>query len=99
MILRNFQINLPDQDDLGATWSPDLTVFKAWAPIASSMFLNLYSTGSGESFIKTIEMTRQKYGVWDTQVMGDLSGVYYTFSATNLGKTYEAAGSLRSIFR
>ena len=80
-----------DQDDLGATWSPDLTVFKAWAPIASSMFLNLYSTGSGESFIKTIEMTRQKYGVWETQVMGDLSGVYYTFSATNLGKTYEAA--------
>lgn len=80
-----------DQDDLGATWSPDLTVFKAWAPIASFMFLNLYSTGSGESFIKTIEMTRQKYGVWETQVMGDLSGVYYTFSATNLGKTYEAA--------
>lgn len=38
-----------DQDDLGATWSPDLTVFKAWAPIASSMFLNLYSTGSGKA--------------------------------------------------
>ncbi len=80
-----------DQDDLGATWSPDFTIFKVWAPTASSMYLNLYSTGSGEGFIASIEMARQRYGVWQIQAMGDMSGVYYTYNAMNMGKTLEAA--------
>ena len=80
-----------DKDDLGATYSPELTTFKVWAPVASSILLNLYSTGSGQGLINVVEMTRRKHGVWEAQVDGDLSGIYYTYNATNLGKTYEAA--------
>ena len=32
--------------DLGATYSPDSTTFKVWAPTATEVSLNLYATGS-----------------------------------------------------
>lgn len=79
------------KDDLGATWSSGSTVFKVWAPIASAVFLNLYETGSGPSLINVIEMTRQEFGVWEIRVMGDMGGIYYTYSVMCMGKTLEAA--------
>ena len=80
-----------DNDDLGANWSPGSTCFKVWAPTASSMFLNLYETGSGPTLMDVVEMKRKDKGVWEITVSGDLSGVYYTYSAMIMGKTIEAA--------
>ncbi len=80
-----------DVDDLGAQWSPDYTCFKVWAPTASSIFLNLYETGSGPSLKDVIEMERKEKGVWEIYINGDISGLYYTFSSMIMGKGYEIA--------
>ena len=37
-----------DEGDLGATYSPEQTVFKVWSPKATEVKLNLYATGSDE---------------------------------------------------
>lgn len=80
-----------DNDDLGADWSPDSTCFKVWAPTASSVFLNLYETGSGPSLKDVFEMDRKDKGVWEINITGDLSGTYYTFSSMIMGKVLEIA--------
>ena len=79
------------KDDLGANWNPDSTSFKVWAPTASSMFLNLYETGSGPSMTDVLEMERKENGVWEIHIKGDLSGIYYTFSSMIMGKIFEIA--------
>ncbi len=78
-------------DDLGASWTHDATTFKVWAPTASTMFLNLYDTGSGPSLREVFEMKREEKGVWAIRIPGDLSGIYYTFSVMVMNKTFEAA--------
>jgi pullulanase len=78
-------------DDLGATWTPDYTDFKLWAPTASSVFLNLYTTGTGSSLWDVFEMRRQEQGIWYVRVPGNLSGIYYTYSLLVNGSTREAA--------
>ena len=78
-------------DDLGSTWALDATHFKVWAPTASSMFLNLYNTGTGSTLREVFEMTREEKGVWNVRIPGDLSGVYYTYSIVVMGNTLEAA--------
>lgn len=78
-------------DDLGANWSKDCTVFKAWAPTASAMFLNLYNSGTDSTFRESIEMKKEDKGVWTVRVPGDLSGIYYTYSVMVQGKTWEVA--------
>lgn len=80
-----------DYDDLGANWSLESTCFKVWAPTASSIFLNLYETGSGPTLKDVIEMVRKDRGVWEICIQGDLSGTYYTFSSMVMGKTFEVA--------
>jgi len=80
-----------NNDDLGANWYPDSTCFKVWAPTASSMFLNLYETGSGPTLKDVVEMQRKDKGVWEITISGDLSGAYYTYSAMIMGKTFEVA--------
>ena len=80
-----------DKGDLGATYSPEETVFKVWAPTASKVTLNLYATGSdseeGAANKGNIEMS-QLYedgkwtGVWVTTVQGDIVNTYYTYTIT-----------------
>lgn len=78
-------------DDLGCTYTPQCSTFKVWAPTASALFLNLYETGAGPTLKEVYEMTREDKGVWVLTVMGDLSGMYYTYSVIVMGKTLEAA--------
>lgn len=80
-----------DGDDLGANWSSASTTFKAWAPTATKVVVNLYETGKqgAKDLIKTVEMTKGDKGVWSATVDGDLNGTYYTYSATVQGKTKE----------
>ena len=69
-------------DDLGATWTPEKTTFKVWAPTAVSVRVNLYESGTEgtDDLIESIEMTAQEQGVWMAEKAGDLNGVYYTYS-------------------
>lgn len=83
-------------DDLGVSFNSDhtMTTFKVWAPIASSVTLNLYSVGSpgiynsmviqgSDTPVKRYVMHKEQQGVWAYTALGNLHGVYYTYSVKN----------------
>ena len=67
--------------DLGATWAHHKTVFRLWAPTATTVSVNLYRTGTpgAEDFLCQIHMYPDKNGTWTAQRVGNLNGVYYTY--------------------
>ena len=67
--------------DLGATWSPDETMFRLWAPTADSIQILLYKSGNPETkdLLETISMSRDVQGTWTASKSGDLNGIYYTY--------------------
>ncbi len=80
-----------DGDDLGATYTPQATTFKTWAPTATAVKLNRYATGSdneaGAQDLGTVEMEKVMdgdswTGVWTATVQGDIVNTYYTYSVT-----------------
>ncbi len=80
--------------DLGATYSPNATDFKVWAPTASKVVVNLYTTGSdSEEGAQDIGAYDMEYdasnGVWYTTIRGDQKDMYYTYSVTVDGTTKE----------
>ncbi len=76
-------------DDLGAVINGDSTTFKVWAPTASKVVLNLFSTGNGGSAYKSVDMTKGAKGVWSyTESCGH--GTYYTYTVTTSVGTQEA---------
>lgn len=75
-------------DELGYIYSPDATTFKVWEPMASSVSLKKYATGSdievGAQDLGTTAMEKlmdgDKWtGVWTTTVEGNIKGEYYTY--------------------
>ncbi len=71
-----------DGDDLGSYIHGDSTTFKVWAPTASKVVLNLYTSGhEGESF-KDVEMKLGEKGVWEHTEKGVGHGTYYTYTVT-----------------
>lgn len=80
-------------DDLGAVYSPESTQFKVWAPTASAVSVNLYSTGgAGEnSLIQNQPMIPGQNGIWSATIPGDLNGVFYTYLVTAGSETNETA--------
>ncbi len=84
-------------DDLGVTFDKDngTTSFKLWAPLASSVVLNIYNTGTPKSLggsdtkVKAFYMTRGEKGVWYHTEPAIMHGAYYTYSVTNGSTTNE----------
>jgi pullulanase len=66
---------------LGALYSKEKTVFRVWAPTASRVTLHLYQTPVGGK-ARLFAMTRHSDGTWDTAVLGDWQGAYYTYTAS-----------------
>ncbi|MCD6482632.1 MAG: type I pullulanase [Candidatus Izimaplasma sp.] len=89
--------------DLGAIYSNTSTTFKLWAPISENVTLNLYEFGHRENQVdynsipgtddpyETHPLTYTSKGVWEVTVLGDLHGVYYTYSVTNGTVTNEVS--------
>lgn len=71
-----------DGDDLGATYTPQHTTFKLWAPLASRVYL--YINGNER------EMKRLDKGVYSLSLDGDFDGVKYRFILEINGKTIVA---------
>lgn len=78
-----------DGNDLGATYTPEATTFKVWAPTATSVTLNLYTRGSdneegadelGNYDLEKVMDGEKFTGVWSTFVEGDQKNVYYTYT-------------------
>jgi len=72
---------------LGAIWQKDKTTFKIWAPLATSVVLNLYKSGNGDKAFKTVDLEEGERGVFSTELKGDFDKIYYTYDITNHGKT------------
>ena len=69
-------------EDLGATYTREKTVFRLWSPLADSVTLRLYRSGTAEAEAEpweTFLMEPLEQGVWRQEVAGDLHGVYYDF--------------------
>ena len=80
-------------DDLGATWTPEQTTFRVWAPTADAVTVMLYDNG-GETgldiMLGSIPMTADVNGTWVAVVEGNLNGTYYTYSVEVDGEVREA---------
>ena len=70
-----------DGNDLGATWQPDKTVFRLWAPTADAAMVSLYRSGTPGTpdLIESFYLKPDRNGTWIGEKFGDLNGVYYTF--------------------
>lgn len=68
-------------NDLGASWSPEHTVFRVWAPTARAVSVLLYASGDPNAQDQTasIPMEQDVNGTWRGVCPGDLNGVYYTY--------------------
>jgi len=73
-------------NDLGVSYSPKATVFKVWAPMASTVKLRLYDAGNGGNAVNTIDLNKAINGVWQTTVKHDIKNKYYTFQVMQDGK-------------
>ena len=78
--------------DLGASWTPEKTCFRLWAPTATSARVNLYASGDpgAKDLLRQIRMKRDVCGTWVIEVPGNLNGTYYTFDVTVRRKRVEA---------
>jgi len=65
--------------DLGATYTPEKTVFKLWAPTANQVILRIYAEGMGGEALKTIPLKKAKQGIWQMHINDNLLNQYYTF--------------------
>lgn len=81
-----------NEGDLGATYTPESTTFKVWAPTATKIDLNLFATGSdkeeGAADLGVYSLEKEMKdgaftGVWVKKVDGDLKNVYYTYTVTS----------------
>src|SRR5262245_12213244 len=67
--------------ELGAIYTPEETTFRVWAPTADSVSLHLYEAPEGGK-PQTIILKRRDDGTWDVTKLGDLLGLYYTYTAS-----------------
>ena len=67
--------------DLGASWTPDRTVFRLWAPTAEEVTVSLYRSGDADNqdLLEQIPMHPDVRGTWVAEKEGDVNGVYYTY--------------------
>ena len=79
-------------NDLGATWTQKHTLFRLWAPTATSARVNLYHSGdpAADDLICQVRMKKDVNGTWVADIKGDLNGTYYTFGVTVRRKRVEA---------
>ena len=70
-------------------YTPDETTFTLWSPNADSVLLSLYESGEGGEPIRTQHMVRRVDGAWETSVIGDWKGKFYTFRVVQADSRWE----------
>ena len=88
--MQKFDYEVYTGNDLGAEYSPKMTRFKAWAPEAESVKLNLYKQGEGDNLIDQHIMKKSANGTYVFEKQGDCNGIYYTYTVVNHGEEQEA---------
>ncbi len=75
--------------DLGAAVSGEATVFKVWAPTASSVLLNLFVDADSDAY-RSVEMLKTERGVW-SYTENCPHGTYYSYTVTTAVGTSETS--------
>lgn len=81
--------------DLGVVIKNNQTTFRLWAPISSSVTLNLYTSGTEEidggekETPKKYDMLKEEKGTWYYEFDENMHNTYYTYSITNGKTTHE----------
>lgn len=75
---------------LGVEFTAAETIFRLWAPTATSVKLNLFDAGNGGTAYKVAQPVRGEKGVWTHTEPGNISGKYYTYTVTTSAGTQEA---------
>ena len=70
-------------------YTPNETTFTLWSPNADSVVLNLYADGEGGEPVRSQHMVRRVDGAWETSVVGDLKGLFYTFHVVQANSLWE----------
>ena len=76
----------PILENLWPVYTPAVTTFKLWSPVAEEVVLRLYDKGDGGTAKEKLPMQKGLQGLWTLQVKKDLKGVYYTFQVKTAGK-------------
>jgi pullulanase len=76
----------PLDADLWVNYTRDATVFRIWSPAAEEIKLHLYREGNGDEPIKSLRMRKEKKGIWELRIEGDLDGTYYTYQVKTGGE-------------
>lgn len=76
---------------LGVEYTAEKSTFTVWAPSASDITLNIYSSGNVTDTASeaSYPMTKGTKGEWTKTVEGDLENKYYTYSVKNGSKVVE----------
>lgn len=61
------------------TYSPNITRFKIWSPVAVSVELRIYSQGDGGTPLERYNLEVAGEGWWRLNVYKDLKGLFYTY--------------------
>ena len=102
-----FEIEMPDYysdsefeaqftytgNDLGATYTPEKTTLRVWAPTAAEVMVNLYTNGDPAQQpepVDQVPMTKDVNGTWVATLNGDQNGTYYTYLVMLDNKVNEA---------
>ena len=83
------EANYYQGDDLGAVWTIEETRFRVWAPTAEQVVLHLYRTGDQDDLFQNYVLKKAARGTWVAVSPGNQNGIYYTYSVTVDGETYE----------
>ena len=80
--------------ELGVIYNASETVFRVWSPISANVVLNIYENGTpkvygGDDDKDVYKMSYKAGGVWETTVIGDMKGLFYTFTLTHSAGTVE----------
>lgn len=65
---------------LGVLYAAEQTVLRVWAPTASRITARLYDSPVG-GHARHVALSRHRDGTWDTTLLGNWSGLYYTLTA------------------
>lgn len=78
-----------DGEDLGVTYSTQVSLFKVWSPYAEQISLMLYKSGEGNNLLREIPMQYSEKGIWKAEIERDLKGIYYTYKVEQKDGIYE----------
>jgi len=70
---------------LGASWTPQHTTFRVFAPGAIAAWTVVAEAASGDAGVQRHEMRALDKGIWEAQVAGDCAGKFYAFALGGIG--------------